>query len=58
MPSTGRKLELKAKTSVAQTASQVAVYAKGSNPVRADVSTALREISACFAVSVSTGRRI
>jgi hypothetical protein len=29
MPSTGRKLELKAKTSVAQTASQAAVYAKG-----------------------------
>jgi hypothetical protein len=29
MPSTDRKLELKAKTSVAQTASQVAVYAKG-----------------------------
>jgi hypothetical protein len=29
MPSTDRKLELKAKTSMAQTASQVAVYAKG-----------------------------
>jgi hypothetical protein len=29
MPSTDRKLELKAMTSVAQTASQVAVYAKG-----------------------------
>jgi hypothetical protein len=29
MPSTDRKLELKAKTSVAQTASQVAEYAKG-----------------------------
>jgi hypothetical protein len=29
MPSTDRKLELKAKTSVAQTASHVAVYAKG-----------------------------
>jgi hypothetical protein len=29
MPSTDRKLELKAKTSVAQTASQSAVYAKG-----------------------------
>jgi hypothetical protein len=29
MPSTDRKLELKAKTSVAQTASQPAVYAKG-----------------------------
>jgi hypothetical protein len=29
MPSTGRKLELKAKTSVAQTALQAAVYAKG-----------------------------
>jgi hypothetical protein len=29
MPSTDRKLELKARTSVAQTASQVAVYAKG-----------------------------
>jgi hypothetical protein len=29
MPSGDRKLELKAKTSVAQTASQVAVYAKG-----------------------------
>jgi hypothetical protein len=29
MPSTDRKLELKAKTSVAQTASQAAVYAKG-----------------------------
>jgi hypothetical protein len=28
MPSTDRKLELKAKTSVAQTASQAAVYAK------------------------------
>jgi hypothetical protein len=28
MPSTGRKLELKAKTSVAQTVSQAAVYAK------------------------------
>jgi hypothetical protein len=31
MPSTDRKLELKAKTSVAQTASQAAVYAKGLN---------------------------
>jgi hypothetical protein len=31
MPSTDRKLELKAKTSMAQTASQVAVYAKGLN---------------------------
>jgi hypothetical protein len=31
MPSTGRKLELKAKTSVAQTASQPFVYAKGLN---------------------------
>jgi hypothetical protein len=30
MPSTDRKLELKAKTSVAQTVSQAAVYAKGS----------------------------
>jgi hypothetical protein len=29
MPSTDRKLELKAKTSVAQTALQAAVYAKG-----------------------------
>jgi hypothetical protein len=29
MPSTDRKLELKAKTSVAQTVSQPAVYAKG-----------------------------
>jgi hypothetical protein len=29
MPSTDRKLELKAKTSVAQTASQAAVYANG-----------------------------
>jgi hypothetical protein len=29
MPSTDRKLELKAKTSVAQTASQAVVYAKG-----------------------------
>jgi hypothetical protein len=29
MPSTDRKLELKAKTSMAQTASQAAVYAKG-----------------------------
>jgi hypothetical protein len=29
MPSTDRKLELKAKISVAQTASQAAVYAKG-----------------------------
>jgi hypothetical protein len=29
MPSTDRKLEIKAKTSVAQTASQAAVYAKG-----------------------------
>jgi hypothetical protein len=29
MPSADRKLELKAKTSVAQTASQAAVYAKG-----------------------------
>jgi hypothetical protein len=29
MPSTDRKLELEAKTSVAQTASQAAVYAKG-----------------------------
>jgi hypothetical protein len=29
MPSTYRKLELKAKTSMAQTASQAAVYAKG-----------------------------
>jgi hypothetical protein len=29
MPSTDRKLELKAKTSVAQTASQASVYAKG-----------------------------
>jgi hypothetical protein len=29
MPSTDRKLELKADTSVAQTASQAAVYAKG-----------------------------
>jgi hypothetical protein len=31
MPSTDRNLELKAKTSVAQTASQAAVYAKGLN---------------------------
>jgi hypothetical protein len=31
MPSTDRKLELKAKTSVAQTASQAAVCAKGLN---------------------------
>jgi hypothetical protein len=31
MPSTGRKLELKANTSMAQTASQAAVYAKGLN---------------------------
>jgi hypothetical protein len=29
MPSTDRKLELKAKTSMAHTASQVAVYTKG-----------------------------
>jgi hypothetical protein len=29
MPSTDRKLELKAKTSMAQTASQAAAYAKG-----------------------------
>jgi hypothetical protein len=29
MPSTDRKLELKAKTSMAQTASRAAVYAKG-----------------------------
>jgi hypothetical protein len=29
MPSTGRKLELKSKTSMAQTASQAAVCAKG-----------------------------
>jgi hypothetical protein len=29
MPSTDRKLELKAKTSMAQTASQAAVFAKG-----------------------------
>jgi hypothetical protein len=29
MPSTDRKLELKAKTSMAQTVSQAAVYAKG-----------------------------
>jgi phage terminase large subunit-like protein len=29
MPPTDRKLELKAKTSLAQTASQAAVYAKG-----------------------------
>jgi hypothetical protein len=29
MPSTDRKLELKAKTSVAQTGSQLFVYAKG-----------------------------
>jgi hypothetical protein len=29
MPSTDRKLELKAKTSMAQTASQADVYAKG-----------------------------
>jgi hypothetical protein len=29
MPSTDRKLELKSKTPVAQTASQAAVYAKG-----------------------------
>jgi hypothetical protein len=29
VPSTDRKLELKAKTSMAQTASQAAVYAKG-----------------------------
>jgi hypothetical protein len=33
MPSTDRKLELKAKTSMAQTASQAAVYAKGLNSV-------------------------
>jgi hypothetical protein len=32
MPSTDRKLELKAKTSVAQTASQAAVCAKGLTP--------------------------
>jgi hypothetical protein len=29
MPSTGRKLELKEKTSIAQTVSQPCVYAKG-----------------------------
>jgi hypothetical protein len=33
MPFTDRKLELKAKTSMAQTASQVAVYAKGLMPL-------------------------
>jgi hypothetical protein len=33
MPSTDRKVELKAKTSVAQTASQAAVYAKGLNKI-------------------------
>jgi hypothetical protein len=32
MPSTDRKLELKAKTSMAQTTSQAAVYAKGLTP--------------------------
>jgi hypothetical protein len=31
MPSTDRKVELKAKTSVAQTDSQLCVYAKGLN---------------------------
>jgi hypothetical protein len=34
MPSTDRKLELKAKTSVAQTGSQPFVYAKGLNGIR------------------------
>jgi hypothetical protein len=34
MPSTDRKLELKAKTSITQTASQAAVYAKGLMEVR------------------------
>jgi hypothetical protein len=36
MPSTDRKLELKANTSVAQTASQAAVYAKGLNGISRD----------------------
>jgi hypothetical protein len=39
MPSTDRKLELKAKTSMAQSASQAAVYAKG---IRADSHTPWR----------------
>jgi hypothetical protein len=34
MPSADRKLELKAKTSVVQTASQAAVYAKGLNELK------------------------
>jgi hypothetical protein len=37
MPSTDRKLELKAKTSMAQTASQAAVYAKGLNKHHIDM---------------------
>jgi hypothetical protein len=36
MPSTDRKLELKAKTSVAQTGSQPFVYAKGLNFIDID----------------------
>jgi hypothetical protein len=39
MPSTDRKLELKAKTSMAQTASQAAVYAKGLNWSNGDSET-------------------
>jgi hypothetical protein len=39
MPSTDRKLELKAKTSVAQTGSQPFVYAKGLKYICAPVST-------------------
>jgi hypothetical protein len=37
MPSTDRKLELKAKASVAQTGSQPFVYAKGLRPVNGTV---------------------
>jgi hypothetical protein len=44
MPSTDRKLELKAKTLMAQTASQAAVYAKGLTDVVCKVWQALSAV--------------
>jgi hypothetical protein len=59
MPSTDRKLELKAKTSVAQTGLQPCVYAKGLNETGSERQTAAHvEFSpeGCFRASKSVRR--
>jgi hypothetical protein len=51
MPSTDRKLELKAKTSVAQTVSQPCVYAKGltdQNTIQEEIKSRLKLGNACY----------